>query len=316
MSYKPYMNNDNRIYHFFYQPSEACILFESIKKLSSLSECDDIISELTLKIEKLFKDVDEKDYSKKIDDVIYYPNGLIENKKTGEAIIASPWLSSTEIKEKKKRTLHGFNFFKDTTLYYELRSYAKYPIKRKSTKRWNLSSYLSKIELANSISEKDKKILKIKDDEINNPYILGKYLCDIADLFRKRFYLTDKNCKDLLLIYDTLSPNGENDYYNYYGHYHNNNLYEQINDYLQKECTSVIPFNIDSLTENLRRRYYCSSEKLDTPEKRKHYIKLLVDFYNVIYNIPEENFRKAMIKLKVIKEGYIPNIVFNKEEGE
>ena len=223
----PYWNS-----HYFYQPDEISILIESVRKLSSLPDCDNIVSELTSKIEKLFNDVIEKDYSKTLGNIVYYPNGLMQNKKTGDATIASPWLSSTEVKEKKKKSLHDFNFFKDTTLYYELRNYSKYPIKTKTTRYWNLASYLSKIEIANKISEKDKNTLKINDNEINNPYTLEQYLFDIADLFRQKVYFTKKNCEDLLLIYDTLSPNGENDFYRHSYYYGSDNLYEQVNDYV------------------------------------------------------------------------------------
>lgn len=317
--------------------SDIAILFDSIVSLRYASGCEDIISELTNRIENLLKDIDEKECTKTIDNIIYYPNGLIKNTKNGEAIVASPWTPSTVLKDKvKKKEKHSFNLFNNTALGYQMKNYIKSLRSRdcikihRYTYNTDLSSFLAKIELNNTISDKDKDLLGITHVNLNDFAAYVEFLKEFFKNFNcntNGMYFTDKNCEEILSIYDTLDPDGRNDYpmafsYSYYNR-NKNSLLLQIEDYITCNCNNFIDFNFNSLlydkygTQYSRGGYrsiYDLVDYLKTEEGYNHYLKLLVDAYNAIYAIQDENFRKTMIKLKIIKEGYIPNIVFKGEE--
>ena len=221
--------------YFYNEQNDINVLFDSIIKLEKLTDCKDIVTELINKIENIFSTVKEEEYSKKVNDIIYYPNGLIKNKTNGEAIIASPWVSSTIIKEKsKKERRHKFLALGESILKCQMKVYTKaFRANNRYYENSDLSTLLSKIEMANNISDKDKELLNLNV----GPYNLAKCIAFLRSFFKTNkngLYLTDKNCEDILLIYKKLNTN---DYFDYdasktYYHVQSNNLILQLEDYI------------------------------------------------------------------------------------
>lgn len=330
---------DDTLLHYFFcdevTKSDISFLFHSIATLTPASECDDVIPVLINKIETLFDNVDEKDCAKKIDNIIYYPNGLIKNTITGEVIIASPWTPSTTLKDKKSKTKkrkHQFLYLGYSILSYQMKTYIGSIRSRTSLKingrnfNTDLSSFLSKVELNNSISDKDKALLNIKK---NNPYELASYIGFLQfffNEFKRNMYFTDKNCEEMLSIYDTLDSDGTNDHKCVY-YKEDNSLISQIEDYISCNCNNFVDFDFECLKYGKDGKRYCLyytwaegkgylNDYLETEEGYNYYLEQVINAYNAIYAVQDENFRKTMIKLKVIREGYIPNIVLKQKEDD
>lgn len=93
-------------------------MIQAAVQLQQFEGNDTIIDAIGDKIAKIFEPIKDKDFTKTIDDIIYYSNGLIEDKKTGDKLIIKSWTPVSKVKSDDKASIsitktYDFTFISD-----------------------------------------------------------------------------------------------------------------------------------------------------------------------------------------------------------
>ena len=150
-----------------------------------------------------------------------------------------------------------------------------------------------------NFSKEERKLADIKfpwDDYFDISYRLKDFLAE-------GHYFTDKQCEEILLMHDTFP---DNDTINA-GKWASSNLTDFCHDYLDKTTLANINLNYNSVYNRISN--YSKSDDFDK------YIDDIVEVYNSLYNVQDTNFRTLLIKLKLIEEGYIPNLLKKEQKN-
>lgn len=303
------MNKDNRLHYALFKPEpESYCLYYSILRLEKVNGCEKIVSELTKKLEELFVNVPEHECVKELDNLVYYENGLIERKGEYGGVVASPWTSTTVIKEPvKKPKKYLFKYLKyklkrsgycyrnstirlGMILYYQMRLYNKSNMAYNKI-RLNFVDSLKKAEAFMMLSEQERKLTGIHFP-LDNMY---EIFYQLRQLLGEGYYFSNAQCEDVMLIYDTF-PDKDIDY-----SWRTSELTESCDQYLNNNVLYRInkDFNkIDDYIRNLKKVDKSFYEKI---------INCSVEVYKELYDIKETNMRTLLIKLGIIEEGYIPS---------
>lgn len=289
-------------YHLWKPESEVSILFYSIRNLEKLNGCENIISELTKKLEALFVDAPEKECAKELDGFIYYDNGMIKIKGEGAVVVASPWLSTTTIKEPKKITRkhkHSFLHLKlrytkqswrqqrlGENIYYQMRLFNKSSMPYNNIKV-DFVSFLKKIEVYTMLTEEERKLADIQFPNVHNIY------WHLEKLLREGYYLSDDQCKDIMMIYDTFPDKDD-------GGYRSNELKNSCDKYMNSTAFCNVGINFNNLNNHI------SNLRPLSDLERQEIIDCSVKTYKALYDVKETNMRTLLLKLGIIEEGYIP----------
>jgi len=306
------MNNDNRLHYFLSKPEqEYYCLYYSILRLEKVNGCEEIVSELTKKLEELFANVPEHECVKELDNLIYYENGLIERRGDYGGVIASPWKSTVVIKEptakKQKPKKHSFYYLKyqlkrgqrysryyDTvrlgiSLFYQMRLYNKSSIAYSKLKI-DFVSFLKKAEAFTMLSKEERMLTGIYFP-LESMY---KIFHELKEFLGEGNYFSDAQCEDIMLIYDTFPDKDIAE------SWRSNELTENCDKYLRNSTLYNIgkDFNkVNKYINNLNKTDDLFYEKI---------INCSVEVYKELYNIKETNMRTLLLKLGIIEEGYIP----------
>lgn len=306
---------DARLHVWFpIQLEKSRAIYNAILALEKVGDYDNVIADLTKDLEKEFVDVKEDKCAKKLDGLVYYENGLITVQGEVGGVIASPWTSTETIKEPKKRKKkHAFYYLKEIRrrryyyssndkkgigyiAYYQMRAFVKNTISYSS--KVNTATFVKALEAYSLLSQEERKLTKLEFPWID----FYNQLREITDILREGYYLTDNQCEDISMIYDTFPDDDvKGSYWR-----SNSNLENSIDNYLNKSCFKKIGFDFLDFyrrTDNMKSK----------SENCEELIKDFVNLYNSLYAIKDFNFRTTLIKLGFIEEGYIPNISIGEE---
>lgn len=330
------MSELNYYYHLNHE-SPITAMYLAVRKLQNISECDDIVSSLTERIEDFFLNIPEKNGAKELEDFIYYTNGLITRKDKFNGIIAKPWTPSVPIvikPNKVQKKIYSFIYlgtFSDLWRL-QLKFYAGNRIVL--NKSIQLAGFLKRIEACNLVSAITKDIIGINNHDIVQFYHeIKNFFYENHDNDSLNTYLTEKQCSDINTIYQVIAPDKKQEQDDNW--YRKSDIVQEVLKYKTTMQRHFIPFSFHDLeVKNKNEILYnknkaiCYSKQTVSKEEyillEKEYsilekectdllIKKLKEFYNVIYELQDENFHNLMIKLKIIEEGYRPGGVTNDE---
>lgn len=304
------MSKDNRLHYVLYRPEpESYCLYYSILRLEKINGCEEIVSELTKKLEELFVNVPEHECTKELDNLVYYENGLITKKGEYGGVVASPWISTAVIKEPvKKPKKHLFKYLKyilkpryyysnsrtnlGMILYYQMRLHNKSNMTYNKI-RINFVDFLKKAEAFLMLSEQERKLTEIRFP-LDDMYMI---FYQLRKLLGGGYYFSNAQCEDVMLIYDTFPDKDVDMIYSY----RSNELTESCDKYLNSNVLYRINKNFNEADD-----YIKSFKKTDESFYEK-IINYSVEVYKELYDVKETNMRTLLIKLGIIEESYMPS---------